>query len=65
MQKLRRALASPRNARDHFAPRARVPCLLAITQRHFTLGLFGLVSPIAPSESGPVRSCSEKSFRNT
>jgi len=65
MQKLRRALASPRNARDRFASRAGVPRLLASTQRHFTVGLFALVSLTAPSENGPVRSCSKRGFRYT
>ena len=65
MQKLRRALASPRNARDQFAPWAGARCFLASTQRHLTLGLFALVSLTVPSENGPIRSCSEKSFRNT
>jgi len=65
MRKLRRALASGRNARDGCAPRVRVSPLLPSTQRHFTLGLFALVPLTAPSENGPVRSCSEKSFRYT
>jgi len=65
MRKLRRALASRRNARDRCAPRVRVPPLLAGTQRHLTLGLFALVSPTALSENGPARSCSERSFRYT
>ena len=65
MQKLRRALASPRNVGDQFAPWASVPCLLASTQRHLTLGLFALVSLTVPSENGPVRSCSKRGFRYT
>jgi len=64
MQKVRRALASPRNARDQFAPRARAP-FLPSTQLYFTLGRFALVFLTAPSENGSVRSCSRRGFRYT
>jgi len=65
MRKLRRGLASWRNARNRCAPEARVPPLLPSTQRNFTTGLLAWVSLSAPSRNGPVRSCFERSFRYT